>query len=445
VIVARIEALLKERMGLDASSIGTMAIDSAVRERTAACGLQHRQAYWDYLVTSQGEVQELIEAVIVPETWFFRDREAFGALTRMAMTEWLPAHPSGTMQLLSVPCSTGEEPFSIAMALVDAGFPADRMRIEAADISLRVIVQAQQASYGKNSFRGADLVFRDRHFVPDGRRYRLRDEVRRHVRFRQANLLANGAFPAAQTYDAIFCRNVLIYFDGPHRNVAVRLLTRLLAPTGMLYVGPSESALMLDHGFESVRMPLAFAFRRAGAATSAEPAPAAQPVPGRLPSKTDTRAGEIDRAGGSDRIDSGRVASDGGRGTRDGSPIASEGDSRIDDPVRAGALITPAAASWIDVAQQLADSGKLPEAMALCEANLDESAPSPQAYYLMGLLHDAAGRPQHAAEHYRKALYLDPTHHEALVHLGTALMRDGDATAAQRLFDRAKRSQRGGG
>jgi chemotaxis protein methyltransferase WspC len=100
--------------------------------------------------------------------------------------------------------------------------------------------------------------------------------------------------------------------------------------------------------------------------------------------------------------------------------------------------------NWIEAAQRLADEGKLQEAMELCERNLDDQTPSAQAFYLMGLLHDAAGRFEQASEHYRKALYWDPVHQEALVHLGAALLREGDASAAQRLFDRAKRAERGG-
>jgi chemotaxis protein methyltransferase WspC len=96
--------------------------------------------------------------------------------------------------------------------------------------------------------------------------------------------------------------------------------------------------------------------------------------------------------------------------------------------------------SWIEAAQRLADQGKLTEAMEVCERNFHEDTSSAHAFHLMGLLHDAAGRLGQASEHYRKALYLNPLHQEALVHLGAALMRDGDTAGAQRLFDRAKRS-----
>jgi chemotaxis protein methyltransferase WspC len=105
---------------------------------------------------------------------------------------------------------------------------------------------------------------------------------------------------------------------------------------------------------------------------------------------------------------------------------------------------------WIEEARGLANQGKLAEALTCCERNLRTESASAETFHLVGLLHDAAGRVQEAAEHYRKALYLDPRHPEALVHLAVALQRQGDARGAQRLFERANRqsapgASKGGG
>ena len=421
-ITAKIESLLKERMGLDARSIGAAAIERAVRERLTACGLSPNE-YWDYLGKAEVEVQELIEAVVVPETWFFRDREAFAALTRIVLGEWLQAHPNGLLRVLSLPCATGEEPFSIAMALLDAGFPAHRFQVDAVDISLRAITQAEKSEYGTNSFRGSDLGFRERHFERAGRHYRLSADVRGQVRLRQANLFASGAFPAAHVYDVIFCRNVLIYFDRHGQRLAVRLLARLLTPSGILFVGPSESALLLDEGFMSARVPLAFAFRNAAAGGARkEPAPRPQ-------SAGPANATAI----------AGRPAAVAAKSVRRNLTAVAPAY------LTATPTVTPVTESWIEAAQRLADQGKLTEAMEVCERNFHADTSSAGAFYLMGLLHDAAGRLGQASEHYRKALYLNPLHQEALVHLGAALMRDGDTEGAQRLFDRAKRPSGAGG
>src|SRR5687768_15713777 len=113
--LAHFHNLLKESIGLDVATIGESAVESAVQNRQRACGVADRTAYWERLRASATEVQALIEAVVVPETWFFRDRDAFVALVRLVRDAWLPTHPEGVFRVLSLPCSTGEEPYSMAM------------------------------------------------------------------------------------------------------------------------------------------------------------------------------------------------------------------------------------------------------------------------------------------------------------------------------------------
>jgi chemotaxis protein methyltransferase WspC len=163
---ARFEQLLERTMGLNAASIGAAAIERAVRARLAACKLEDADAgrYWQQVQRSPEELQALVEEVVVPETWFFRDPQAFAAMTHIITKEWLPAHASGVLRLLSLPCSTGEEPYTMAMALIDAGVPCDRFMIDAVDISGEALARARRGVYGGNSFRGQNLSFRDRHF-----------------------------------------------------------------------------------------------------------------------------------------------------------------------------------------------------------------------------------------------------------------------------------------
>lgn len=423
-LIGPFAAILKERIGLDVEAIGEAAIERAVRERLRVCKLHDAQLYWQQIESCAVEMQELIDAVVVPETWFFRDRDAFNGLTSFVLSEWLPANAEGVLRVLSLPCATGEEPFSIAMALLDAGFPEQRLQIDAVDISLRVIAVAERATYGKNSFRGTDLNFRSQHFTRDDRQFRLKENVRSRVYFRQANLFASGAFPDAHIYDVVFCRNVLIYFDRHGQKLAIRVISRLLRQSGMLFVGPSESALPPQQGFVTTGARSACAFRNIGAtasagngqqtrlaSTSKPSAPLPRPIP----------------------------VSNSARTLRSGSqPLLK------DAPPAPAAIVPVPAESWLVAARRMADVGELTEAMELCERNLAKSAPTPEACYLKGLLHDALGQAQRANENYRKALYLDPGHEEALVHLAAALRRDGDTDGAERLFERAKRARRGG-
>lgn len=401
--------LLKRVMGLDAASIGVPAIERAVQQRVAACGLKDAGAYLERVRASADELQELIEAVIVPETWFFRDREAFAALARLVYDEWLQTHPAGVLRVLSLPCSTGEEPYSMAMALLDAGFPAERFRIDALDISARALTHARRALFGRNSFRGGDLDFRERHFTPAGTGWQVAEAVRQQVEFRQGNLLDAYLQPGAENYDVVFCRNLLIYFDRATQDRAIATLTRLLAPKAWLFVGPSETGLLLSHAFVSAKVPLAFAFRQAGVALP-EPPTNGHPAPRRLPPvRVVTPAREMPFS----------------------SFLVRSSVAVAEPPAKSKA--------GIDHAMQLADQGRLVEAAKECETHLHAHGPSAKAFYVMGLVRDASGSHAEAAEYYRKALYLDPQHHEALGQLAFLLDGQGDKAGAKVMNDRARR------
>ncbi len=120
-LLADFEVLLRQTMGLDAASVGSTTIERAVQQPMAALGLASTDDYLDKLRRSAEELQELVETVVIPETWFFRDPEAFSAMAHLVVEERLQVRPSDIVRVLSIPCSTGEEPYSIVMALLDAG------------------------------------------------------------------------------------------------------------------------------------------------------------------------------------------------------------------------------------------------------------------------------------------------------------------------------------
>jgi chemotaxis protein methyltransferase WspC len=404
-------SLLKESIGLDAASVGTSTIERAVRERAAARSAGDLEAYWVALQGSPEERQALVENVVVPETWFFRDRGAFDALSRFAW-QWLPAQPNErSLRILSVPCATGEEPYSIVMGLLDAEFPAARFSVDALDVSARALATAQTAIYRRNSFRAADLGFRDRYFEPTESGHRLADAVRTKVRFRQGNLLET--FPAGEDaqYDVVFCRNLLIYFDRETQDRAVLALTRLLAPDGVLFVGPSETGLLMNHDFTPETWSGAFAFRKSRRVPPpVRPlAPVATSVP-RVPVAVPQVRGASLRA------------------------VPAITMARPD-----GAAV-PDAATLLDEAERLANAGEIAAARRQCETFVRRKGGDVRAFYLLGLIEDAAGNAGPALEHYRRVLYLEPDHQEALVHLAMLLERAGDAEGARRLFGRAKRA-----
>ncbi len=406
---------LQAGIGLCPSVVGPTAIRAAVRVRVERRALRSVDDYAALLEHDEQEWQELIDEVVVSETWFFRDHEPFLALGRWALEQWLPAHPGEMLRILSVPCATGEEPFSIAMALLDAGISPARFIIEAVDISHRALAVAAHGVYHRNSFRGRELGFRDRHFQASSRGWAISNAVRRQVSFRPGNALAPDFQPAVPFYEAVFCRNLLIYFDAATQRRAVEMLERRLAPDGLLFVGHAETGIFTDTAFAPVPVPLAFAFTRKPAA---RPRRAGRPVPPTLCRRTPLPPLEK-------------------------TPRAFDPRKIIPLPgLRAQVAPPPTAPppppSLAD-AQSLANAGRLDEAARLCREHMRDHGQSAEAFHLLGLIQDGAGRIDDAISCYRKALYLEPDRFETLTHLALLTRKSGDAAGAHRLQQRANR------
>ncbi|WP_010095637.1 CheR family methyltransferase, partial [Burkholderia ubonensis] len=145
---------------------------------------------------------------------------------------------------------------------LDAGIGPSRFSVDAIDISARAIERARDGLYGRNSFRGHPLEFRDRHFHETAGGWQLDARVQEPVRFVRASLF-DLPLDADARYDFIFCRNVLIYFNRDAQDQSIRLLDQQLSDGGTIFVGPAETGLMMRHPLTPARIPLAFAFHRA--------------------------------------------------------------------------------------------------------------------------------------------------------------------------------------
>lgn len=404
---------LKERIGLDVESVGAPMVERALRQRCATLEARDLDDYWLHLQQSSDEQQALIEAVIVPETWFFRYPESFTALVSLAQKRLVELAGSRPLRILSLPCSTGEEPYSIAMALLDAGLPGRAFRIDGMDISPLSIARGQRAVYGRNSFRGEALAFRERHFTDTGEGHRLRDPVREQVSLQLGNVLDPALKAREGLYDFVFCRNLLIYFDLPTQQRVFEVLKCLVQSQGVLFIGPAEGSLLARLGMRPVGIAQSFAYVRQAQAVPAPGAPV-NPV-----SRLAAAVPVLPR------------------------PIASM--PRVLRPSPGKLVVAPRAEGERELLRQiglLADAGNSQQARAACERYLREFAPKAQVYYWLGLLSDTAGDTQQALGHYRKALYLEPQHREALVHLAALLASQGDDAGARRLQARAVRAER---
>lgn len=405
---------LKERIGLDVTSVGPAIIERAVRQRTTLSQAAHADEYWQLLQGSRDEQQALIEAVIVPETWFFRYPESFATLGKLARQRLAELNNMRALRILSLPCSTGEEPYSIAMALLDAGLKPHQFKVDGMDVSPLSVDKARRALYGKNSFRGQDLDYRDRHFSAEQDGHRVNETVREQVRLQVGNVLDPTLLATEPAFDFVFCRNLLIYFDQPTQQQVFEVLKRLTHVDGVLFIGPAEGSLLGRLGMRSIGIAQSFAFSRQSH-PQPEPMPVSKPVA--LPVSQPIRSTPPP-------------------------PVRNRPFAAATPLPVTSKSANPDAATLLANIAALANEGKSAEARAACDQYLRSHEPVAQVFYWLGLLSDVAGLTLEAQGFYRKALYLEPQHPEALMHLAALLQAQGDSVGARRLQERAARSGR---
>jgi chemotaxis protein methyltransferase WspC len=407
--VREVEELLRRGIGLDARSVGRSMVAIAMQNRRRKRGVKSDTEYAILVASSPVEFQALVEEVVVPETWFFRDLESFSYLVKWAQ-QWLATHPRHVLRILSAPCASGEEPYTIAMTLLGAGISSERFSIKAIDVSEAALERARQAVYGRNSFRGESLDFRDTHFCKTGEKWRLNEAVARLVHFWKVNLVEPDGNPVGEKFDIIFCRNLLIYFDQESRARVMRGILNVLAPEGLLFLGHAEGGLAHEFGFEPVPAPMTFAFHKTPPCAANAPLQGPQPAFARL-----------------------------SRSFSAPPPQARPSEHPARLPVVVPPVTKPGPAKTLEVARRLADEGRLREAREVCNAALAANGSSAQAFYLLALIEEEDGNEANAAEYYRKVLYIEPDSEEAMLQLLLLEQKRGRAKTARQLEERVRR------
>lgn len=410
--LSRVGAILTNRLGLNSSAIGAGRAPRAAEARMKALGMDDLEAYSELAAGSEVEIQALIDEMVIPESWFFRDGHPFRFLTNFARSEWVARPSRPPLRVLSIPCAAGEEPYSIAIALEEAGLASHRRVIDAVDISFPLLERARRGLYSSNALRASSPEFIGRWFqkVPEG--FKIIEPIHRSVRFHWGNLLDPRLLIGEPRYDVIFCRNVLIYFNSPSRAAALANLERLLVDDGILIVGHADG---LDGSrFVLAAEPGAFAHRRRklGEAPGRRPPPSPPLSPRRL--FADFKAAFP--------------------------PV--EPSVRPEPQPSPAPVAEEASAAPLDQARDRADLGEHDEALALCERDIARRGPSAAALHLMGVIHQAAGRRAEAERCFHKAVYLDPKHDEALLALALLAEGRGDRAGALGFRRRAERALR---
>jgi chemotaxis protein methyltransferase CheR len=271
--VAAAAAVLAEFVGLRASGATEARLASGVEARCLARRVDGGR-YLSHLASDAGERQALVDLVTVPETSWFREAEQLSVLV-----EGLGADRHEPVVVWSAGCAAGQEPYSVAIALAEAGFTGHR--IVATDVSDRAAERTAAGVYDDHELRGLAPARRDRWFERCDAGWRIDPRLRDRVAVHRGNLLVDEPPVGPGTCHAILCRNVFIYLRRDRIGACLDRFHATLTPSGSLFIGGSESLYGVEHRFVVERAGGVFVHRRSAPTTATRnPVPAARPVAG---------------------------------------------------------------------------------------------------------------------------------------------------------------------
>jgi chemotaxis protein methyltransferase CheR len=250
-------ALIYDKSGITLNDNKEALVSSRIAKRMRVLGLAGHGDYLQYVLNDRTgeEIVNMLDVISTNVTHFFREAEHF-TFVEEKMAGWLK-NGQQKFTFWSAGCSSGEEPYTLAMVLreVTRGFPVD-VRILATDISTRILAQSKRGEYDAKKVESVPVRFRDRYFEKEGygisANYRVKEILRSFITFKRLNFSV-VPFPMKGPMDIIFCRNVMIYFDNPVRVNLLGEFHRLLKPGGFLFVGHAESLTGMLGGFKAVK------------------------------------------------------------------------------------------------------------------------------------------------------------------------------------------------
>jgi chemotaxis protein methyltransferase CheR len=414
-------ALVRERAGLTFPDDRAPAVWAAIERAAATAGAAGAPAYADALLAGTAPMQPLLEELTVGETYFFRDPAQWAFIEREVVPAARARHREERVLFRgwSAGCASGEEPYTLAIVLVEAGLTG-RFAIAGTDLSQVALARARRAEYSLWSLRGEPGDRARRHLAEVAGRFRLDRAIADQVEFFELNLAQPGWPSPARGLaglDLVLCRNVLIYFDPPHVADVARRMFEALAPGGWLVAGAADPPLARHAPFEVASGEHGVAYRRPERARAVAVASAGVPGAGRR---------ELARAPAR------TVTAPAGRAP----PRRAERGPRD----RPGEAMPPTRAAPppedLDCARcrALLDAGRLPEALGHIDAALARTPLRPALHLQRALVLAELGRLPEAEDAARRALYLDRG--APFLHHFLALLRlqRGDTAAAARGF-----------
>jgi chemotaxis protein methyltransferase WspC len=274
-VAGLLTARLNAAIGIDPGALDPARLRWIVRARCRHLALDGDNAYAAFLESNPAELDALIDEVVVQETRFFRDPVVFEHI-RAAAARLAATHP-GPLRVLSAPCGTGQEAYSLAATLQLAGLPLARFTVDAVDISLAALQTAERARYAQRALSHVAPELQQACGKNEGRHFEIHTALRERVQFSRRNLAEPGVLGDAR-YHLILCRNLFIYLAPPARAALATSLAAALLPGGRLFLGTADRVEELSPYFAPVRPAASFAFVHRGSARTLTTSSPSRPI-----------------------------------------------------------------------------------------------------------------------------------------------------------------------
>jgi chemotaxis protein methyltransferase CheR len=430
-LLVELAALLKERVGLHIrqDSFSALKIAVAARLEELEGSIRDARAYLSLLRSEQGddELRRLLPLVTVGKTNFFRDERQFRALEALLPPLLSRVRGGGRkLSMWSAGCATGEEPYSIAMTLAEAGFEPEQVDLLATDVNPEAVAFATRGTYDSRRAREVPVSLLERWFTAEGDRFTVRPGLRRFVSAIRPHNLVASAFPRPADgggFDVIFCRNVIIYFDTATTQQVLTQFHNALVPSAYLFLGYSESLFRLFEGFELAEVSGAFLYRRPqGPSRPSVPAPQRpRAIPLSPPPVT--------------HVDVRRPPSTPAPST--GAAPAKRAEPRPADPAPGPGSPPLAPQEFLDGAIALFADGRFGAARELLERLLERAGEDLAVRLTLANLYGILRQPDRARACYLAALQIEPLSAEAHLFYGIHLLQGADPEGAAAELARA--------
>ena len=429
----RLRDVIAERTGLCFDEDTCSVLWERAGERMRVLGLDEPEDYVRMLSDRgryDGELKELMKLVTVKETYFFRNEPQMKGLVRRILPDLLKSRfETRRIRVWSAGCSTGEEPYTLAMLLREHMKEIGEWDVEiwGTDIDEEALEVARRGIYGKRSVQKVPKALLGRHFRAIGGGYELCPEIREMVRFRYQNMVEESlaSLCSGAGMDLILCRNVLIYFREDTAGRILEKLWRCLGEGGYLLLGHSEGLYGRQLNLESTYAERAFFYQKQENIPTSGASPRVHTPARQTGARASSRRTPSEmRSRGVERAHPERRRSE----------YASGGVPSPDEPVSVRMREGSAQKEDLKEVESYIDGGRLEEASERIRSVLALDPLSVQAHFLMALLARAEGRTEEAVESFRRVVYLDPSHLLGRFHLANAYRETGQKDQALRAY-----------